>query len=1305
MATSNSRDVTLTLSVDTVGTDGIKQLQAQFEALAREGSSAGPEFKQLADQIARLGDQSQALTAFKELAATTDELRASQAAAGFAIDATATKLTELKNASAQAAQNQKDAAAAVIAGQKAYIDLGTQIKILKADYDSAGKQTEEYRRQLAGLTESQAEVKKGSIDLQAAQRAANNEVKLADEGLRKLSDEYNRQAIALETNATALRKQETALQASRSGIQALGVAIDTTAAAEQQLVAVFNQGTAAIEQSQAATRVLAGFQAAFTKELELQAAAVARVTAEEQKLAAAQQAAASATAAATAQTAAATKAAADQISNAFRTVGVRSAEELKAEILQVRAAMDTLKATSGSTGAALDGAFSAGNAKVKSLERDLRELNGTLTLGDKAAKLFSNSMGQIAAGNIVADGVGYLVNKVKELGREFIAVIVQGDQLRRGLNAIYKDTTITTQQMDFLRKSSQESGIAFGGLSQEFLKFSAAMKGANIPLAESNALFKAVTAASASLGLGAEATAGTLNALSQMASKGVVSLEELRAQLGDRLPGAMGLAAKGLGITEAQLIKLVESGQLATRDFIVPFTKALGDLKGEADGLVPTFERLKGALQTSATGFGEAGGVTLFTGALKVLGAIVATVVGSLSGLAEALFLVGAGVTSLIGRLSGNKEAFGFFEEQVNKSATRLREMRQAFVVMIDPAKAVTAAVSASAVTMSVATVNAVKLINANTELSASQKLAALSAALAADATLDAAAKIVQYNTAAGELLKLQGVQVESYQKLAKAAKDQGDTLVALAKISGDQTAIAKASSDAADLYADALRRVSVAQKDELDMLLAQKAEIIANNNERKLSVEQIKVQVDALDIKIKKSQAETEQSLQATAAAEQEAKARFLVIETLGDQSAKVDEYKNTLKSLQQTLADYEELLKQGLVTEEQVKIVREQVAFATAKLADAQADLLVKTRQENEFKRDSLKVTQDVLSGEIALYQAKANVARASGDLKTAFELEMKAKEAKLQIDRIGIQIKEIELQLERAEIALKLEKLKLEEPENTLKRQKLELELKLNDMRTKSLDSSKTLLDMTERELRNQRLLNTTYGEQSGIRDANTGAIDRQTTALDRQSAAIERNNAANEKAIDLENKRLNQDREHFATDKNGQRINAGGDLNTATGILNFLQQAGVKDEARAREITKEFLDSQGNVQYSNNPGQIRYGGSTISDALLKAAERVTFGVPGGGQSQGFGGAGAGYGAPQPNVPGAAPTPQPTYTPPGAAPSQAAPPAAPRTTNVTINLASGVNISSRKGVEDLARTLMPAIEGLQRKGFSAG
>jgi hypothetical protein len=94
-------------------------------------------------------------------------------------------------------------------------------------------------------------------------------------------------------------------------------------------------------------------------------------------------------------------------------------------------------------------------------------------------------------------------------------------------------------------------------------------------------------------------------------------------------------------------------------------------------------------------------------------------------------------------------------------------------------------------------------------------------------------------------------------------------------------------------------------------------------------------------------------------------------------------------------------------------------------------------------------------------------------------------------------------------------------------------------------------------------------------------------------------------------------IQTDGQGFAADGQGQRIVAGGELTTLTGIANFLKNAGLGED-QARSLAREFGDSKGNVPYINNPGQIRYGGraSTMSEALLKAAEQYTFGGRGGG-----------------------------------------------------------------------------------------
>ena len=63
-------------------------------------------------------------------------------------------------------------------------------------------------------------------------------------------------------------------------------------------------------------------------------------------------------------------------------------------------------------------------------------------------------------------------------------------------------------------------------------------------------------------------------ALAQMASKGTVQAEELRGQLGERLPGAFKIAAAAMGVTQAELVSLRVQYYPAVRVEFYPGTLA-----------------------------------------------------------------------------------------------------------------------------------------------------------------------------------------------------------------------------------------------------------------------------------------------------------------------------------------------------------------------------------------------------------------------------------------------------------------------------------------------------------------------------------------------------------------------------------------------------------------------------------------------------------------------------------------------------------------------------------------------------------
>ena len=1291
MATSNSRDVTLTLSVDTLGEDNVKKLQASVQALAKEGGDAAPEFQKLADEIAQLGAQNTALQSFKALGDETQVLRDKQEALVQSSAQMAAKLDELRAATDAAKAGQSAASEALTAGRLAYVEAGNAIRILKTEYDASGKGTEEYRQKLNALTVAHAEAKAALVTLGAEQKATTAGASEAVSAQGKLETAYNRSVSAVNKVEAALKAQETALQQAATAANELGVSTAEIATSEAQLLSAFNAaGTAARTRAEATKEMaesdrllaieerglialLARGEQALQAEVLAQrdaaraaaeyAAAKAQATANEAKwqqeaeaivnaahaaqelarqtqvLAAAgkelsaqrafeqqaedakklvnaaeyvrmwetalQQADAQATA-----TAAAASAAADKIQNAFKTVGVRSAQELQAEIVQVREAMATISAASGAAGTSLNGAFAAGEAKVRALELELRQLNGTLTLGDKATKLFANSMGQIALGNVVADAIGYLVNKVKEMGVAFIAAIVQMDQMRRGLNAIYGDVFRTASQILFLRTTAQDAGVSFGGLAKEFVKFSAAMNGAKIPLDQTNALFKAVVTSSATLGLSAEETAGSLNALGQMASKGVVQMEELRGQLGDRLPGALSSVAKGLGVTEAELSKLVESGGLAARDLFPALTKALNSMKGETDGLVPTFERLKGYFTSFATDIGDAGAVVLLGGALKLLGGFAATAALGLSTLVEAIFLVGSGVTALFARLSGDKDAFAFFSAQVENATNRLTNQANTLNSFLDPQAKYVAGQKEAAVVLGAAATATVQAATATAASGKALELQTLLAKLNADATLDLSSKHVQFSVALKTVLAVQEQQAELADKLAKAAKIEGDSLVALAKLRGDETGIREAGVAAAQLELAALEKAAVARKAVADILQIEHDELVANAAARGIAADQIKVEQAAIDKKLESSKAETEQSKQAAEAAKNDLLQRQLAVETYKNNAASVDVFRSALAAATKVLDEYQVLARQGKKTDEEVAAAKRDVARAQVLYNDSLGDAIGKIDLETRAKSANLSLSSAKYSADVQAYTLQAKNSAAIGDSAAALYYEIEAKKASIEQTKIGYQIKKLEADADLQ--ALEIQKLQI--PANdALREQKLkEIDIRMQLAKIKLVEAGAgdAVIAAMEREITTMRLRNSLEKTGAAITNQATVALDGKTSALERAVAAQEKANEVAQRTIDLENKRLGQDKNGFATDKAGNTLVAGGDLTTRTGIKAFLTSAGVKDDAAATQITNEFANSTGGIDYFNNAGQRKYGGSTISDALLKAAEKYTF-----------------------------------------------------------------------------------------------
>lgn len=127
----------------------------------------------------------------------------------------------------------------------------------------------------------------------------------------------------------------------------------------------------------------------------------------------------------------------------------------------------------------------------------------------------------------------------------------------------------------YLTDESERLGLVFDNQVGGFVKIAAAAKNTALEGQGVRDIWLSVAEAGAALQLSAGEIDGALLAVSQMISKGKVSAEELRQQLGERLPGAFQVAAKAMGVSTAALDDMLKEGSVVADDFLPKFARAL----------------------------------------------------------------------------------------------------------------------------------------------------------------------------------------------------------------------------------------------------------------------------------------------------------------------------------------------------------------------------------------------------------------------------------------------------------------------------------------------------------------------------------------------------------------------------------------------------------------------------------------------------------------------------------------------------------------------------------------------------------
>lgn len=217
-------------------------------------------------------------------------------------------------------------------------------------------------------------------------------------------------------------------------------------------------------------------------------------------------------------------------------------------------------------------------ADTSELQRELKKVGGQFSdfeqKGTRASSKVTNSMKALGTA-IAALGIAAMV-------REIIRASLSFEQMNTRLLSASGSSKVAQDSFTFLSQETERLGLDFISTANAFASFEAAALRAGVTYGEVKDTFVAVAEASTAMKLSAEDTNLVFVALSQIASKGVVSMEEFRQQLGERLPFATAAAADGLGVTQAELIDLISTGNLAARDFFPAFAKGLKEQVGDA---------------------------------------------------------------------------------------------------------------------------------------------------------------------------------------------------------------------------------------------------------------------------------------------------------------------------------------------------------------------------------------------------------------------------------------------------------------------------------------------------------------------------------------------------------------------------------------------------------------------------------------------------------------------------------------------------------------------------------------------------
>lgn len=804
----------------------------------------------------------------------------------------------------------------------------------------------------------------------------------------------------------------------------------------------------------------------------------------------------------------------------------------------------------------LDSASGAAKAAASAEQSLTQELRRTSTASKEAA-------GNIAEVGKNTEGAAALISRIGPLlagafsAQQFVQIVAQSEALNRSFVQIFGSAARAAEELGFVRDTANRLGVENLTLAKSYQSLSAATKGTTLEGQATREVFEAVVRSMSTLGKSTPEVERALVAVAQIASKGTASMEELRGQLGEALPGALQAAANGAGLTTEQLIEMVSSGKVLASDILPALTKGLNGLYGNAappDTVISNWARLKNVVAETATAIGEGGASQGLARALS--GAAIAA-----QGVAAEFDILGTSLGETVAAIVTGNYELGTGEELADKYATALRR---------------------SAETAGFAAREQTSLTTAQRQGTQAAQEAFRAAERLAAGQQQAGESMLKVKADYGELAKGAEQYTKQLEKEIKARSAEDEALTRLVQLFGTEREQREAAVQVTEAHAAASR--SVADAKNVEAIVAQSLALrLREEAQRRGDVsDATRKEVDAAERDAAAKRAEADASSAAAQGKRIEAEAAKASSAAYEDNANRLYELRAAASEAAAEVARLVKLQAQGKATADQVAAAQARAAGAVRLYRDALADASAAAERRIASELQAGQAIQAATAVDMERVRALREVAVANGDAEKAAALARQESALQARAHALESDAARRVAQAIREAVSRKEDELRATGELTDAKRQELDAQRRSADL--KDLEAEKA-------DILAQKLRALADSEQA-------------------RTAALEQSIAMEEKAIELsERRRALEERKRTSFNTAGEAVNMGG--HTLMSLIGQLKQWGV-DDTRAEDIARQFTDSKGEVSYFNNPGQKRWGGDTLDIALQKAAQDAMYGA---------------------------------------------------------------------------------------------